>query len=169
MLGGIIGAATGLVGGVLGGISKNRHLKEQIKARENQMANIDLWRDQEANVDPTQFAAAQRMITENARQASRAARAARAREAMGFAPESADVKMANAAKTGSMLADVAISGQSRVDSINKEARDDKKALQNEINELSAQKQNALDIANGAVGGAASGFEKGMGLQGLLKG
>lgn len=167
-LGGIAGAVTGLTGGILGGLSRNKALKKQIAALKDQQANVDVWRDQNANEDGTQSVAYQNIINENARRMSRAARAAEAKRAMGFEDETAGVKEANAAQAGSLLAGAAAAQQARNNDINDKAFEKKQTLQSQINELEAGKANALDIVNGAVAGATSGFEKGMGLQGLVK-
>lgn len=163
MISGIIGAAAGAAGGILGGLGRNRALKKQIAALKDQQANVDVWRDQNANEDGTQSVAFQNIINENARRMSRAARAAEAKRAMGFEDETAGVKEANAAQAGSLLAGAAATQQARNNDINDKAFEKKQTLQSQINELEAQKQGALDIASGAIGGAAEGFSKGMGM------
>jgi hypothetical protein len=158
----IIGAAAGAAGGILGGLGKNRALRQQIKALQDQQANVDLWRDQYGNEDGTQSIAAQNVINENARRLSRAARAAAGRRAVTGIDETPELREANAAQTANLLAGVAAAQQERNNSINDKAFEKKQALQSQINELQAQKQSALDIASGAIGGAAKGFGIGMG-------
>lgn len=164
----MIGAATGLAGGVLGAFSKNRHLNQQINAKKDQMANVDLWADQRGNEDGTQSVAWQTMLNENSRRMSRAARAADAKRAMGFDVDSAGQREQNAATSANLLASAAAAQQERNNTIKDQAFNKKMEIQSQIDELQAGKQNAMDMINAGVGGAAAGFEKGMGLEGLLK-
>lgn len=168
MIGGIIGAATGLAGGVMGAFSKNRHLNQQINGLKNQMASVDLWADQRGNEDGTQSVAWQRMLNENNRRMSRASRAARARQALGEDVDIAAQSEQNAATSANLLASAAAAQQDRNNAVKDQAFNKKMELQAKVDELQAGKQNALDMINAGVGGAASGFEKGMGLQGLVK-
>lgn len=164
MLGGIIGGALGAAGGIMGGLSKNRHLNQQIDAIKAQQAENQNWYDQRYNEDATQRADAQRILTLTAERMKRANRAAR-----GMAAVSGDdVITSGGDGYGDAAAQIAIAGANRKDEIENKYIARKNELQGQINELNAQKQNALDIAGGVVGGVASGIEKGMGLEGLLK-
>lgn len=158
-----------MTGGVLGAFSKNRHLKQQIGALQGQMANVDQWADQRGNEDGTQSVAWQAILAENNRRMRRAARAAAAKQALGVDVDTAAQREENADTSANLLASAAAAQQERNNDIKDEAFNKKMELQGKINELQAGKQNSMDMINGAVGGAAAGFEKGMGLQGLLKG
>lgn len=151
----------------MGGLSKNRHLKQQINAIEAQKAENQNWYDQRYNEDATQRADAQRILALTAERMKKANRAAAGTAAvMGGGDidrSTSSTAMADAASQ------IAVAGANRKDEIENKYIARKNDLQGQINELNAQKQNALDIAGGAIGGAASGIEKGMGLQGLLKG
>lgn len=166
MLGGIIGGALGAAGGIMGGLSKNRHLKQQINAINAQQAENQNWFDQRYNEDATQRADAQRILTLTAERMKRANRAAAGTAAvMG----GADVdRSQSSAAMADAASQIAVAGANRKDEIENKYIARKNELQGQVNELNAQKQNALDIVNGAVGGAAAGMEKGMGLQGLFK-
>lgn len=170
MIGGIIGAAAGAAGGILGGLAKNSALRRQIAAVNNQKADNQAWYDRRYNEDATQRADAQRMLTLTAERMKRANRAAAGTAAvMGGSAESvAAAKAASNQALADTASQIAAAGAARKDNIENQYIERKNTLQNQINELDAQKQSALDIASGAIGGAASGFEKGMGLTGLLK-
>lgn len=166
MLGGIIGGALGAAGGIMGGLSKNRHLKQQINAINAQQAENQNWFDQRYNEDATQRADAQRILTLTAERMKRANRAAAGTAAvMG----GADVdRSASSAAMADAASQIAVAGANRKNKIENKYIARKNELQGQVNELNAQKQNALDIVNGAVGGAAAGMKNGMGLQGLFK-
>lgn len=166
MIGGIIGAAAGAAGGILGGLGKNRSLKKQINAIKDQQAENQAWYDRRYNEDATQRADAQRMLSMTAERLRRRNRAAAGTAAvMGGSTEAvAAEKAANAGAMADAASQIAVAGANRKDSIENQYIDRKNELQGQINQLEAQKQSALDIASGVIGGASSGLTKGLGWQ-----
>lgn len=164
MLGGIIGAAVGAAGNIFGGISKNRMLKKQMQmVREQQAANQN-WYDRRYNEDATQRADAQAILarTEEAiKQRNRGAAGAQA--VMGGTEESvAAAKEANAKALSDATSRIAIAGEQRKDQVEQQYLAKNDALSDKLRELEGQKQSVLDIAGGAIGGAANGYASGMG-------
>ena len=164
MIGGIIGAAAGAAGGILGGLAKNKALR---KAKSNLAKELDYnqaWYDRHYNEDATQRADAQRVLNDAWERLKRTNRAAAGTAAvMGGTDESvAAVKEASARTAADISSQIAAAGAARKDSIENQYIDRKNELQGQINQLDAQKQSALDIAAGAIGGAANGFSKGLG-------
>lgn len=170
MLGTIIGGAAGAVGGILGGLGKNRALKKQINAIKGQQAENQNWYDQRYNEDATQRADAQRILTLTAERMKNRNRAAAGTAAvMGGSTESiAAEKAANAGALADAASQIAVAGAQRKDQIENQYIDRKNELQGQINQLDAQKQGAFDIAAGAIGGAAAGVQKGLGFDGAYK-
>lgn len=165
MITGIIGAAAGAAGGILGGISKNKALGKYINAINAQKADNQAWYDRRYNEDATQRADAQRMLQltmDSIRNRNRSAAGTAA--VMGGTEESvAATKAANAQALADTASQIAASGAARKDQIENQYIERKNALQAQINELESQKKSGLDIASDAIGGAAGGFFKGMGM------
>ena len=143
----------------MGGLSRNRHLSQQINAIKAQQAENQNWYDQRYNEDATQRADAQRILAITAERMKRANRAARGMAAVS----GGDVITSGGDGYGDAAAQIAIAGDNRKDEIENKYIARKNELQGQINELNAQKQNALDITNGAIAGAVAGMEKGMGV------
>lgn len=165
MLGGLIGAAAGAVGNIFGGISKNRSLKEMMKMVNEQKKGNQSWYDRNYNEDGLQRSYAQELLThthENIMSRNRAAAGTAA--VMGGTEESlAATKAANAKEEAAVMGDLASQESRRKDSVEQQymARNDQ--YDETLRNLRGQKQSILDIAGGALGGAASGFAAGSGL------
>ncbi len=162
---GIIGAAAGAAGGILGGLGKNRALKKQINAvKEMQRENQD-WYDRRYNEDATQRADAQRVLTMTEEAIKNRNRAAAGSAAvMGGTEESvAAAKEANAKALSDVASQIAIAGEQRKDAIESQYRSKNDALQEQINALKGQKKSGWDIASDAIGGAAEGLFGGVNL------
>lgn len=165
MLSGIIGAASGAVGGIFGGISKNRMLKKQMKMINEQKKGDQDWFDRRYNEDATQRADAQAMLTRTAdaiRQRNQAAAGSAA--VMGGTEESvAATKAANAEAMSDAASRIAVAGAQRKDAIEGQYRDEQQQLDEKLRALQGQKSSGLDIAAAGIGGAMNSFAKGMGL------
>lgn len=165
MIGGIIGAAAGAAGNIFGGISKNKMLKDQMRmVNEMKRENQD-WYDRRYNEDATQRADAQRILAQTEESIrNRNRQAAGAAAVTGASDESA---AAAKAQGNQVLADaasqIAVNGEQRKDEIEQQYRQRDNAWDEQLRGLQGQKQSLLDIAGGAVGGAAKGFASGMGL------
>lgn len=156
---GWIGAAVGAASSIFGSIGRNRMLKklrESIKSR--QRDNQD-WYDRRYNEDGTQRADAQRMLAmTEAIFRNRNKGAAGSAAVMGGTEESvAATKAANAEGLANTTAQIAAAGASRKDAIEQQYMNKKDALQDKLDNLTAQKQSIFDIAGNALGGAAEGF------------
>lgn len=165
MLGGIIGGAAGALGGIFGGISKNKMLKKQMAMIKEQKRENQDWYDRRYNEDATQRADAQAILTQTADMIRRRnQQSAGAQAVMGGTEESAAAaKEANAKALSDATSQIAVAGAQRKDQIEGQYRERQHELDEKLRELQGQKQSALDIASGAIGGAASGFASGMGL------
>lgn len=165
MLGGLIGTAAGAAGNIFGGISKNKMLKKQMKmVNEMKKENQD-WYDRRYNEDSTQRADAQAMLTQTAEAIKNRNQAAAGSAAvMGGTEESvAATKAANAQAMADATSQIVVNGEQRKDNIEQQYRQRNDAYNEQLRQLQGQKQGILDIAGGALGGAANGFASGMGL------
>jgi hypothetical protein len=165
MIGGIIGAAAGAAGNIFGGISKNKMLKDQMRmVNEMKRENQD-WYDRRYNEDATQRADAQRILAlteESIRNRNR--QAAGAAAVTGASDESAAATKAQGNQAlAEAASQIAVNGAQRKDEIEQQYQKRDDALEEQARGLQGQKQSLLDIAGGAVGGAAKGFASGMGL------
>jgi hypothetical protein len=165
MLGGIIGGAASALGGIFGGISKNKMLKKMRKMINEQKRENQDWYDRRYNEDATQRADAQAILTRTAemiRQRNQASAGAQA--VMGGTDESvAAAKEANAKALSDAASQIAIAGDNRKDRIEGQYMSRKESLDGQLLGLEGQKKNGLDIVADGIGGAASGLSAGMGL------
>ena len=165
MLGGIIGGAAGALGGIFGGISKNKMLKKQMAMINEQKRENQDWYDRRYNEDATQRADAQAILTQTADMIRRRnQQSAGAQAVMGGTDESAAAaKEANAKALSDATSQIAVAGAQRKDQIEGQYMERQQQLDETLRNLEGQKQNILDIASNAIGGAANGFASGMGL------
>lgn len=165
MLGGIIGGASGALGGIFGSISKNKMLKKQMAMIKEQKRENQDWYDRRYNEDATQRADAQRILAmtdESVR--NRNKQAAGAAAVMGGTDESvAATKAANAQAMAEAASQIAVAGDRRKDQIESQYRERQQQLDDKLRELEAGKVDGFGMASNAIGGGASGFAKGMGL------
>ena len=163
MLGAIIGGAVGAAGSILGGISKNKAIKKQMKMLAQQKRDNQDWYDRRYNEDATQRADAQRMITlteESIKKRNKAAAGTAA--VMGGTDESvAAEKEANSKALADTTSQIVAAGDARKDQIENQYLSRKENLDNAMRELESQKQSDLDILSGAIGGAAQGVLGGL--------
>ena len=165
ILTGFLSSAAGAAGGILGGLGKNKALKKQIGAIEDQKADNQAWFNQRYYEDATQRADAQRMLSmtmESIRNRNR--QAAGTAAVMGGTNESvAAEKAANAQALADTASQIAAAGADRKDKIENQYMTRKNKLQDQINKLEGQKKGAMDIASDAIGGAWEGYKDGLGL------
>lgn len=157
MLGSIIGAGLGAVGGIFGGISKNKMIKKQLQMlAERQRENQD-WYDRRYNEDVTQRADAQRLLTMTEESIKKRNKAAAGTAAvMGGTEESvAAEKAAGNQAVADATSQIAASGEQRKSQIEQQYLQKKDALDQAKAELEGQKVNGLDMAGNVIGGAAS--------------
>jgi len=165
MITGLIGAGLGAIGGAFGTQSKRDSLLgEQAFVKQEKNDALAL-RDRRYNEDATQRADAQRMLalTEQAiRNRNRAAAGTAA--VMGGTNESvAAERAANAQAYSDTASQIAAAGAARKDKIEEQYQERKNELNKTLRELEANTPNEYDMLSNIVGGAASGFGKGMGL------
>ena len=165
MITGIIGAAAGAAGGIFGGISKNKMLKKQMQMINEQKKENQDWYDRRYNEDSTQRADAQAMLTHTAEMIKQRNQAAAGSAAvMGSTEESAAAaKEANAKALADATSQIVVAGEQRKDQIENQYMQRKAALDEQLRALEGEKQNGLDMASNAIGGAVNGFAKGMGM------
>ncbi len=161
MIAGIVGAAAGALSGVLGGLGKNRALRRMRDALNARKVENQNWFDRRYNEDATQRADAQRLLSMTAEQIrDRNRQSAGTRAVMGGTEESvAAAKEANAKALADTMAQIAVNGERRKDTIENTYLNRRNSLNEQIDAVRAQKKGVLDIANDAIGGAASGFSK----------
>lgn len=165
MIAGIIGGAAGALGGIFGGISKNKMLKKQQQMINEQKRENQDWYDRRYNEDSTQRADAQAMLTHTAEMIKQRNQAAAGSAAvMGGTEESAAAtKEANAKALADATSQIVAAGEQRKDQIENQYMQRKAALDEQLRALEGEKQNGLDMASNAIGGAVNGFAKGYGL------
>jgi hypothetical protein len=141
ILGGAIGVGLGAVGSIFGGMSASKAMKKYKGNLEAQRKENRDWYDRRYNEDATQRVDAQRILTmteESIRNRNR--QAAGVQAVTGGSEESvAAAKAANNQALADATAQIAVNGEARKDSIEAEyqAKDD--ALQQQLNELEAQR------------------------------
>lgn len=157
MLGSIIGAGLGAVGGIFGGLSKNKMIKKQMAMLSQQKRENQDWYDRRYNEDATQRADAQRLLTMTEESIKKRNKAAAGTAAvMGGTDESiAAEKAAGNQALADATSQIAAAADQRKDQIEQQYQQRKDNIDNAMRELEGQKQNGWDFANAAIGGAAS--------------
>lgn len=161
MIAGIVGAAAGALTGVLGGLGKNRALRRMRDALNARKVENQNWYDRRYNEDATQRADAQRLLSMTAEQIrDRNRQSAGTRAVMGGTEESvAAAKEANAKALADTMAQIAVNGERRKDTIENTYLNRRNSLNEQIDAVRAQKKSVYDIANDAIGGAADYLSK----------
>lgn len=159
MIGSLIGAGMGVLGSVLGGISKNKMLREQKKYLKEQRKQNQNWYDRRYNEDATQRADAQALLTrtnEEIRNRNRAAAGSAA--VMGGTDESlAAAKEANAKTLADATSNIAAAAEARKDAIESKYLERDSEINNQLANLRSQKVGALDFVGNALGASAQGI------------
>lgn len=161
MLGSLIGAGLGAVGGIFGANSRNKLIKKQMQIINQQKRENQDWYDRRYNEDATQRADAQRLLTmmeESIKKRNKAAAGTAA--VMGGTNESvAATKEANSQALADATGQIAASAERRKDLIEQQYQQRKGSLDQQLMELEGQKQL---VVNAALGGAASGLSAALG-------
>ena len=159
---GLIGSALGAVGGIFGGISASKAMKEAKANVEGQIRKNQDWYDRRYNEDATQRADAQRILTmteESIRRRNKAAAGAQA--VMGGTEEStAAAKAANNQALADATAQIAVNGEQRKDQIEQQYLERDAALQEQMRQLEAGRAQAIAGATAALTGAAGDMDFG---------
>lgn len=156
MIGSIVSGALGAIGGIFGGIGRNKAIKEQMKMIAEQQQDNQDWYDRRYNEDATQRADAQRLLqmTEESIK-NRNRQAAGTQAVMGGTEESvAAAKAANSQALADATSQIAASADARKDAIEQQYLQRKNANDEARRQLQGQKMSGWDIAGSAVGGAA---------------
>lgn len=164
MVGALISGAAGALGGVLGGLSKNKALEKQMEMVAQQQRDNQNWYDRRYNEDSTQRADAQRLlsITED-RIKKRNKAAAGTAAVMGGTGESVAAAQASGNQAmADAVSQINAAGEARKGQIEQQYMTRKDQLDNTMRELEGQKSSTLDLVMAGVGGAAKGVGMGMG-------
>ena len=164
-LGGLIGGALGAVGGIFGGLSKNKMLSEQEDLLNEQKRENQNWFDRRYNEDSTQRADAQAVLTRLNEMIHNRNRAAEGSAAvMGGTDESvAQSKEAGNRAMADTMSNIAASGERRKDLIEGSYRNRDHAIDEQIRGVRGQRKNVFDIINDGLGGAWDGYGSGVDL------
>lgn len=158
MLGAIIGGALGVAGSLLGGASASSQSKKMRQSIQKQQSENQAWYQERYNEDPTQRAAAQRILTlteERIRQRNKAAAGSAAMtgassEEIAAAKEAANAPMADAIST------INAQGQERQDNLEENYLVRKQQLEGQMNELRAnQAASTTQAIQGVLNAGAS--------------
>ena len=151
------------MGGILGGVSKNRKLRDQMRMLSEQQRENQNWYDRRYNEDATQRADAQRVLSMTEEAIRRRNKAAEGRAAlMGGTDESvAAEKEANNRALADAASQIAASADRRKDVIEQQYLRRKDNLNEDIRGIEAEKLNGLDMLNNTVGGAVGGLSSGL--------
>ena len=149
----------GVLGSVLGGISKNKMLREQKKYLKEQRKQNQNWYDRRYNEDATQRADAQALLTrtnEEIRNRNRAAAGSAA--VMGGTDESlAAAKDANAKTLADATSNIAASAEARKDAIESKYLERDSEINNQLANVRSQKVGVADFIGNALGASAQGI------------
>ena len=161
MLGGIISASAGALGGVLGGIGRNSAIKKQLRALDAQQRENQDWYDRRYNEDATQRADAQELLKQAEEAYRERTRSADAAQAVSGATAESVAQQKAAAAQGMANAAAQISAQdaNRKDRIEEAYRERNGRIEAQKAALRGEKASVLDIAAGAMAGAAEGAEQ----------
>ncbi len=156
MIGSLIGGAIGIGASIYGGIKASQAMKKVQGNIEQQQKDNQNWYDRRYNEDATQRADAQRILQltqENIKKRNQAAAGSAA--VMGGTEESvAATKAANAQAMADAAAQIAANGEKRKDSIESTYMQNKKGLDQQLNQMEVNKANAITQAAAGVASAA---------------
>lgn len=159
LIGAGIGAALGIAGGIFGGSAASKAMKKVRASIERQHKENQAWYDRAYNEDPTQRAAAQRILTQTQdlmRERNR--QAAGVAAVMGGTEASlAATKAANAQAMADATSQIAVAGDARKDRIEQQYRNTEYNLDNQLNNFEMQKAKAIGQAVGGVANAGAGL------------
>lgn len=163
MIGSLIGGALALGSSIYGGIKASRAMKNVKNNIENQQRENEDWYNRRYNEDATQRADAQRILntlTQNIRNRNKAA-AGTAAVTGGTEESVAAAKAANNEAIADAASRIAAQAESRKDNIESQYRAKDAALENQLNQMEAQKAAAISSAIGGVASAAGNMGEGI--------
>lgn len=160
---GLIGAAVGAAGSIFGGISASEAMKRRKRMIERQMRENQDWYDRRYNEDATQRADAQRVLSmteESIRNRNRAAAGAQA--VTGGTDEStAAAKAANSKALADAAGDISAAGERQKSAVESRYLGTKADLEGRLQDMEAQRANAISQAIRGVAGAAGSVGDGL--------
>lgn len=156
VLGGAIGVGLKAVGGILGGISASKAMKNVKNSLNEQRKRNQDWYDRRYNEDATQRAEAQAILTRTEESIrARNKQAAGTQAVMGGTEESvAATKAANNQALADATATIAVNGERRKDAIEAQYQAKDEAIEQQLNDLEQQK--AHNTAQAIQGVAEAG-------------
>lgn len=159
MIGSLVGAGLSAVGGIFGGISASKAMKNVKKNLQERKQENQAWYDRRYNEDATQRADAQRILAkteESIRERNR--QAAGAQAVMGGTDESvAAAKAANNQALAEAASQIAVAGDARKDQIEQTYQQRDAQLDDALNGLEVNKAKAISSAVQGVAQAGAGF------------
>lgn len=155
MVGEIISAGIGLLGGIFGGLSKNAMIKKQQAMLAEQSRQNEDWFNRRYNEDETQRTDALRLLNRTEESIKRRNKAAAGTAAvMGSTAEAvAAEKEANNQALADTASQIAAQAESRKDAIEQQYMAKKDAIADANRQLEAGKVNGWDMASAGVGAA----------------
>lgn len=163
IIGASVGAGLGVIGSIFGGISASKAAKKRKKAVENEMADNEAWYNRRYNEDATQRADAQRILNRTEDIIRNRNKAAAGTQAVmgGTDATAAATREANAAALADATASIAEQGAAQKDNIEQQYRENRTRLKGQLNDIEAQRSQAIGQAVGgaisAAGGIANAF------------
>ena len=159
---GLIGTALGAIGSIYGGIKASQAMKQvRNNIQQQQQENQD-WYNRRYNEDATQRADAMRMLQMTSDAIKRRNRAAAGTQAvMGGTTEAvAAEKEANAGALANATSQIAAAAEQRKDNIENQFLQNKQALNGQLNQMEANRANAIAEAAKGLGSAAGNLDLG---------
>lgn len=159
IIGASVGAGLGVIGSIFGGISASKAAKKRKKAVENEMADNEAWYNRRYNEDATQRADAQRILNRTEDIIRNRNKAAAGTQAVmgGTDASAAATREANANALADATASIAEQGAAQKDNIEQQYRENRTRLKGQLNDIEAQRSQAIGQAIGGVIGAAGGI------------
>lgn len=159
IIGASVGAGLGVIGSIFGGISASKAAKKKKKAVENEMADNEAWYNRRYNEDATQRADAQRILNKTEDIIRNRNKAAAGTQAVmgGTDATAAATREANANALADATASIAEQGAAQKDNIEQQYRENRTRLKGQLNDIEAQRSQAIGQAIGGVIGAAGGI------------
>lgn len=159
IIGASVGAGLGVIGSIFGGISASKAAKKRKKAVENEMADNEAWYNRRYNEDATQRADAQRILNKTEDIIRNRNKAAAGTQAVmgGTDATAAATREANANALADATASIAEQGAAQKDNIEQQYRENRTRLKGQLNDIEAQRSQAIGQAIGGVIGAAGGI------------
>lgn len=153
MIGSIIGSGMKAVGGILGGISTRKAMREYRKMLEDQRRENQSWYDRKYNEDATQRSDAQRLLNqtmEHIRERNKAAAGTNAVMGGSTASEAASAE-GNAQALADATSNINLQGEQRKDAVEQQYRQTDAALQDQLGDLKLKKaQNTAQAIQGVA-------------------